>query len=163
VISGLFLASPNIQIDQSRNNRINPPDETARGYGVSMRLATIEGNRGLASLTLMLGALRGPCGARDADHVVRALGTLPNLAELSLVGVAGGFDPAAGGSAALVMQIASQLGASGEPGARPRLRRLQLLGWGPREEEGVGAEALAARVSGVAPELEVVVRHEWAG
>jgi hypothetical protein len=161
-----------------------------------MPLSVLEGNRQLESVTLMLGALRGP-GARSAADVVRTLRSLPALRELALLGVAGGFDANGGGSGALTLALAEHLagpaaapaarasspgGTGGSGGGSPRsaawrprrLRRLELVAWGvPGCASGGGgafadggagsAEALLPRVRRVAPELEVVVREEWAG
>jgi hypothetical protein len=161
----------------------SPPSPPPSGYGVSMPLSAIEGNRQLESLTLMLGALRGP-GARSAADVARVLRTLPALRELALLGAAGGYDANGGGSAALTLALAEHLVGPGSPGSpgratppsspggpgspggpwrgfwRPRgLRRLELVAWGAAG----GADALLPRVRRVAPGLEVVVREEWVG
>jgi len=137
---------------------------------VSVALSTIEGNPQLEDLTLMLGALSGPGGARNASDVARALRTLPALTELSLVGLAGGFGASGatsgggdGGSARLVLEVAQQLG---RPGARPRLRRLNLVGWGGRgwgDDWECSLGDLVPRVRAVAPDLEVVIKREWMG
>ncbi|GBF99131.1 hypothetical protein Rsub_12023 [Raphidocelis subcapitata] len=134
-----------------------------RGYGVNMPLSVLEGSRRLESLGLMLGGLRGP-GARSAADVARVLRTLPALSRLSLIGVAGGFDPTGAGSGGLALTLAEQLARAD---ARPCLRRLELVAWAVGSDDGCGggcsAEALVSKLRRAAPALEVVVRHEWAG
>lgn len=147
---------------------------------MSMSLSSISGNRQLQNLTLMLGALRSPCGAlchhhgrimssTPIDDIIRTLRTLPALRQLALVGLAGGLDSnpnsnsilEEGASAALVLAVAGQMGRGDR---QPRVQRLELVAWEEGEGQGQrGLERLVQRARKVAPDMQVVIKRQWEG